>query len=323
MSALASIGLCLRGSPVRVTDLPEHAALDDPSRHVFESLGIDTVLVDEPSDAADLAAAAASSALADAGVAPEDVDALVVVQGRVPEFLMASEATKVQQQVGAARATTFSVADLGCVSISSAFLVAGALLDSNPSWEHVLIAHGSKPPAPRRFRYPVTVNGDGGVAVVVTRDRGPRVLDVAIETNGEYWDLYRVDFKDKPHRDWAEECKSLKTYSFKLAIESRNRFASLNEAVLARAGKTLADVDHFVMQNLSAGAFRFYEQFFEIEFAKACKANLARYGHLGSMDAPLNLHTAIETGEASPGDLVLIMNNSPVAAWSTMLVEVR
>lgn len=322
MSGIASIGLSLGGSPTRITDLPEGAALDEPARHVYESLGIDAVLVDETSDGADLAAAAAADALRGAGLSPRDVDALVVVQGRVPEFLMASEATKVQSLVGTDRAATFSVADLGCVSISSAFLVARSLLASEPGWTNVLIAHGSKPPAPRRFRYPVTVNGDGGVAVVMTRAATPRVLDLAIETNGEYWDLYRVDFKDKPHREWAEECKSLKTYSFKLAIESRNRFKALNDAALARAGKTMGDVDHFMMQNLSAGAFRFYEEFLGIEFAKACKTNLARYGHLGSMDVPLNLHTGIETGELSPGDLVLVMNNSPVAAWSTMLVEV-
>ncbi len=322
MSGFAAIAAHLPGATVRVSDLPELPELDEPSRHVFESLGIDTVQVDEGSDGADLAAAAAAEALSSAGIAPSDVDALVVVQGRVPALLMTSEATRVQAEIGATRAMTFSVADLGCVSISSAFVVGSALLDSHPEWANVLIAHGSKPPSPRRFRYPVTVNGDGGVAVVMTRDGSPRILDVALETNGEYWDLYRVDFKDKPFRDWVEECKSLKTYSFKLAIESRNRFAALNESVLARAGKSLADVDHFMMQNLSAGAFRFYEEFFRIEFAKACKTNLARYGHLGSMDVPLNLHTAIETGEVSPGDLVLVMNNSPVAAWSTMLVEV-
>ena len=320
MSGIAAIGLSLDGSPTRITGLPEHAALDEPSRHVYESLGIDTVLVDE-AGAAELAAAAASSALTTAGVSPEDIDALVTVQGRVPDLFMASEATRIQAAVGAARATTFAVADLGCVSINSAFLVGRALLDSNPSWRNVLIAHGSKPPSPRRFRYPVTVNGDGGVAVLLTRAATPRILDLAIETDGEYWDLYRVDFKDKPHRDWVEECKSLKTYSFKLAIESRNRFAALNETVLARAGKSIGDVDHFLMQNLSAGAFRFYEEFLEIEFAKACKTNLARYGHLGSMDVPLNLQTGIDTGEIAPGDLVLVMNNSPVAAWSTMLVQ--
>ena len=320
MSGIAGVGVCLDGRPTGITELPEHAALDEPSRHVYESLGIDTVLVDD-AGAATLAARAAASALDDAGLRPDDVDALVTVQGRVPELLMTSEATRIQAAVGAARATTFSVADLGCVSINSALLVARALLDSNPSWRVVLVAHGSKPPAPRRFRYPVTVNGDGGVAVVMTRHATPRILDLAIETNGEYWDLYRVDFKDKPEREWAEECKSLKTYSFKLAIESRNRFAALNESVLARAGKTMRDVDHFMMQNLSAGAFRFYEEFFGIELAKACKTNLARYGHLGSMDVPLNLHTAIESGEVSRGDLVLVMNNSPVAAWSTMLVE--
>jgi 3-oxoacyl-[acyl-carrier-protein] synthase-3 len=322
MSGLSTIAVHVPGASVRVSDLPELAQLDEPARHVFESLGIDTVQVDEGSDAADLAAAAGKEALASAGIAPSDVDALVVVQARVPPLLMTSEATRVQADLGASRAMTFSVADLGCVSISSAFVVASALLESHPEWDSVLIAHGSKPPSPRRFRYPVTVNGDGGVAAVMTRDATPRILDVGLETNGEYWDLYRVDFKDRPYREWVEECKSLKTYSFKLAIESRNRFAALNEAVLARNGKTLAHVDCFMMQNLSAGAFRFYEEFFGIELAKACKANLARYGHLGSMDVPLNLHTAMETGEVAPGDLVLVMNNSPVAAWSTMLVEI-
>jgi 3-oxoacyl-[acyl-carrier-protein] synthase III len=322
VNGVAHIAAHIPGAAVRVTDLPEYSRLDEPARHVFESLGINTVQVDEAADSAALAAAAARQALADAGIAPADLDALVVVQGRVPPLLMTSEATRVQADLGASRALTMSVGDLGCVSISSALVVASSLLDSRPEWEGVLIAHGSKPPTPRRFRYPVTVNGDGGVAVLMTRAARPRILEVALETDGEYWDLYRVDFQDKPFRDWVEECKSLKTYSFKLAIESRNRFAALNEAVLARAGKSLADVDHFMMQNLSAGAFRFYEEFFGIEFAKACKTNLARYGHLGSMDVPLNLHTAIDTGEVAPGDLVLVMNNSPVAAWSTMLVEV-
>jgi 3-oxoacyl-[acyl-carrier-protein] synthase-3 len=321
MTGIAAIAAHLPGELVRVGELPEHAQLDEPGRHVFESLGIDTVLVDDASDGADLAAGAARAALATAGAAPGDVDSLVVVQGRVPPLLMTSEATRVQAAAGLSNAMVFSVADLGCVSISSAFVLGAALLDSHPEWENVLIAHGSKPPTPRRFRYPVTVNGDGGVAVLLRRDATPRIVDVALETNGEYWDLYRVDFKDKAVADWVEECKSLKTYSFKLAIESRNRFSALNEAVLARAGRSLGDVDHFMMQNLSAGAFRFYEEFFGIEFAKACKTNLARYGHLGSMDVPLNLQTGIETGEVAPGDLVLIMNNSPVAAWSTMLVE--
>ena len=321
MTGIAAIAAHLPGELVRVDQLPEHAQLDEPGRHVFGSLGIDTVIVDEASDGADLAAGAASAALASAGVDPGDVDALVVVQGRVPPLLMTSEATRVQETAGLTKAMVLSVADLGCVSISSAFVVGAALLDSHPEWDTVLIAHGSKPPTPRRFRYPVTVNGDGGVAVLLRRDATPRIVDVAVETNGEYWDLYRVDFKDKPVAEWVEECKSLKTYSFKLAIESRNRFSALNEGVLARAGRSLGDVDHFMMQNLSAGAFRFYEEFFGIEFAKACKTNLARYGHLGSMDVPLNLQTGIETGEVAPGDLVLIMNNSPVAAWSTMLVE--
>ncbi|MDQ3956918.1 MAG: hypothetical protein M3273_01195 [Actinomycetota bacterium] len=321
MTAFAAIAAHVPGAAVPVRHLPEYAELDEPSRAVFDGLGIDTVFVDDSAGGAELAAAAAREALHAAAVDPAGVDALVVVQGRVPPYLMTSEATKVQAAIGADGALTLSVGDLGCVSISSALIVARSLLQSNPAWRNVVVAHGSKPPSPRRFRHPVTVNGDGGVAAVVARDGGPRIVEIALETNGEYWDLYRVDFQDRPYREWVEECKSLKTYSFKLAIESRNRFAELNASVLARAGVTMGDVAHFMMQNLSAGAFRFYEEFFGIEFAKACKTNLARYGHLGSMDVPLNLRTGIESGEVGPGDLVLVMNNSPVAAWSTMLVE--
>jgi 3-oxoacyl-[acyl-carrier-protein] synthase-3 len=252
----------------------------------------------------------------------EDVDALVVVQPRVPEFLMASEATRLQAAIGASRAMTFTVADLGCVSVSAALVTGRALLAGDEKLRTILIAHGSKAPTPRRYRHPVTINGEGGIAFVLTREGAPEMIDISLETDGRFWDLFRVRYRDIPYSQWYEECKSPQEYSFKLAIESRNRFARMNEELLTRHGLELGDVGHFVMQNLSLGAFHFYEEFFDITFAKACKANLQRHGHLGAMDIVLNLHTAMETGEFAEGDLVLVMNNSPVAAWSSMLVRI-
>jgi 3-oxoacyl-[acyl-carrier-protein] synthase-3 len=245
------------------------------------------------------------------------------VQSRVPEFLMASEATKIQAAIGASTAMTFSVADLGCVSINAALITAESLLLANETINNVLIAHGSKPPTLRRFRRPVTLNGEGGFACLVSATgEGPRVLDLKLETNGEYWDLFHVEYRDKAVSEWVETCKNPKAYSFQLAIESRNRFRTINEEVLSRSSLTIDNVDHFIMQNLSLGAFNFYEEFFKIRFAKACHENLKAYGHLGSMDILFNLETGITTGEFSAGDKVLIMNNSPVAAWSSALVEI-
>src|SRR5207245_5486242 len=97
--------------------------------------------------------------LAKAGVTADEVDGLIAVQGRVPDYLMASEATRLQAAIGAARAVTLGVGELGCVSISAALLTARAMLLANPGWRWVLLAHGSVPPTPRRYRQPVTVNG--------------------------------------------------------------------------------------------------------------------------------------------------------------------
>lgn len=320
--ALTSISPWIPRSSTAVDELIEARKLTDVEAQTFRSLGINTVAEDPAATPAEMAAAAGIAALRTCGLDPADVGALLVVQPRVPEFFMASEATRVQAAIGATRAMTFSVADLGCVSSSAALLTGRALLAGDVDLPNVLLVHASKSPTPRRYRHPVTINGEGAVAVVLQRRGRPEMIDISLETDGSYWDLFRVAYRDVPYSQWYEQCTSPKDYSFKLAIESRNRFSRMNDEILARNGQRMGDVDHFVMQNLSLGAFQFYEEFFGITIAKACKTNLQRYGHLGSMDVILNIHTAVETGEFSEGDLVLVMNNSPVAAWSSMLVRI-
>ncbi len=312
MIGLEVVAPVVSGRPVAVGSLPERAALADGERQVYDGLGIRTVFED-PAEASELAAAGARAALEQAGLEPQDVDALVVVEPRAPERLMASEATRVQAAVGADRAVTFSVGGLGCVSISAALMTAEGLLRANPGWQHVLIAHGSKPPGPRRYRHPVTINGDGGLGAIVARDAGTLVLSHELRTDGAYWDLFGVEYRGTPQADWVEICRDPREYSFKLAIESRNRFREMVEG--------LGDVEHHVMQNLSEAAFAFYEELLGVTFARACRANLAAHGHLGSIDVLLNLHTGLQTGEIPRGDRVLVLNNSPVAAWSTMVVQ--
>lgn len=322
-AAISAIATSMPERFTAVEDLPEIPGLTEIEAQNLRGVGIDTVGDDPELDAAALAARAAAAALGDAGLSPAEVSALILVQARVPEYFMASEATKVQAALGVSEAMTFTVADLGCVSISAALLTAKSLLAGDDRIDNVLIAHGSKAPTPRRYRHPVTVNGEGGIALAMGRDGDLELVDISLETDGTYWELFRVRYRDIPHSQWYEECTSTKDYSFRLAIESRNRFTRMNDELLARNGLSAGDVDHYVMQNLSAGAFQFYEDHFKIAFAKACRTNLQRYGHLGSMDVVLNLHTAISSGEFGAGDLVLVMNNSPVAAWSSMLVRVQ
>lgn len=322
MTGITAIQLLLPDTTTPVTALPEYRTLTADERTLVDGLGIETVTEAPDTGGSDLAAAAVRELLAVRELDGGDVDVLVLIGGRVPEYFVASEATRVQHLAGLTGALSFTVSDLGCAASTGALLTARSLLETTPSWSRAVIAHGCLPPGPRRLRRPVTVNGDAGMAVLLEPHGGMRVLDLEMETDGQYWDLFRVDFRDRPPSEWAEVCTDESRYSFSLAVESLKRFEALNHRLLLRNQLELSDVDHFVMQNLSEGAYRFYEEGLGLTFAAACRDNLRSHGHLGPVDVLANLDGGLASGEFTHGDLVLVMNNSPVAAWSSILIEV-
>ncbi|WP_242587237.1 3-oxoacyl-ACP synthase [Streptomyces sp. MST-110588] len=305
-----------------MAELPETAGLGPAERGVALGLGIERVRADDSVDAVTLAERAARGALAAARLTPQDADALIVVESRAPQTLLSSEATRLQHLLGADRAITFSVGGLGCVSLTPALLAARGLLAADPATRHVLVAHGSKPATPGRYRHPVTVNGDGGQALVLSRTGPVRLLDIVQETNGAYWDLFHVAFRDRPTARWREECQDPAAYSFRLAIETRNRLRALLGGLLERNGMCPGDITGFISQNLSVGSFGFTEEALDVKLLPVCRENLREYGHLGPNDIFLNLYSAVERKELAVGDRAVLINVSPVAAWSLLLVEI-
>lgn len=322
MSGLDAVYVWLPPERVAVSQLPDRDTLAPAQQQAVAALGIDTVSSAAGASANDLAVTAVQALLARPDVSADEIDALLVVGSRAPDYLMSSESTRIAHEAGLDVGLSFSVSDLGCVSISAALLTARALLSANADWSGVLVAHGCVPPGPSRLRMPVTVNGDAGMAVLVRRGPRLRVLDLAVDTDGQFWDLFHVDYRDLPSSEWREHCTDLTRYSFELALQSRARLRGLTDRVLGRQGLSLRDIDHVVMQNISVGAFSFYEEVFEVNVARACYDNLRTLGHLGSVDIVQNLAAGVESGEFSDGELVLVMNNSPAAAWSSMVVQV-
>ncbi|MEU5978859.1 3-oxoacyl-ACP synthase [Streptomyces sp. NPDC047315] len=304
-----------------VDQLPELADLPALRREHALSLGVDTVRDAGEASEVDLAERAARAALDRAGLDAADVDALLLVQGRVPEYLLASEATRLQHRLGAHRAFATGVGDLGCVSVSAAFALGSALLRGDPRCRTVLVVAAARTPTRARYRPPMTLLGDGAAAVLLTVDgEGTHELvDQIVRSDGSYADLFRIDYRDLPSRDWVEECADEPTYSFRLAVESRKRFAALNAELLARNGLAASRVGTHLTQNLAAGAFAFWQEALDVEIDPVCRRNLAAYGHLGSVDVLINLTDAAAT--QAPGEHALVMNSSPVAAWSTWLLR--
>lgn len=323
--AIDAVGLHLPDRTRSVAELPELAGLAEPDRLTCLRLGIDTVAVDEELGAAGLAERAARAALESAGVPATALGALILVESRAPETLISSEATRLQHALGAEAALTFSVGGLGCVSSTPALLAARGLLAADPGLGPVLVVHGSKPAGEHRYRHPVTVNGDSGLALLLGRPHAAapvRILDLAQHTNGRYWNLFGLEYRDRPTAQWREECTDLPGYSFRLAMESRQRLAGLVAGLLARNGLTGDDIAGYVSQNLSAGGMAFTEEILDISLLPSCRDNLRGLGHLGPNDTFVNLSTALDRKELAEGDLAVLINVSPVAAWSVLLVEI-
>lgn len=304
-----------------VRRLPELATLPRARREHAPALGIDEIRVAAEESEVDLAVRAAAVALRQAGLAADQLDALLLVQGRAPRYLLASEATMVQHELGATRAFTATVGDLGCVSVSSAFALASALLRGDPRCRNVLVVSAAKAPTRARYRAPMTVLGDGAAAVLLTTSGTGRyeLVDQIVRSDGRYADLFRIDYRNAPADTWVEECTDEAGYSFRLAVESRNRFTALNAELLARNGVPAHRIDVHITQNLAAGAFAFWQEALGVPISGVCASNLARFGHLGSADVLLNIEAAAPT--VPPDGYSLVMNSSPVAAWSGWLLR--
>jgi 3-oxoacyl-[acyl-carrier-protein] synthase III len=113
---------------VAVPELTELASLSESERRTCLALGVESVRADEDLNSAALGELAAREALGRAGLAARDLGGLIVVEPRAPETLLSSEATRLQHQLGAERAVTFTVGGLGCVSITPALLAARGLM---------------------------------------------------------------------------------------------------------------------------------------------------------------------------------------------------
>jgi len=316
---IAGIAAALPDRRLPLSELLADGSLASTERDLVRSFGIQSVAVATES-AHDLALAAARALLAELGMEPSALDAVVHVPSRVPERLMSSETTRLQHELGASRAVALSTGDLGCTSSTAALYLAESLIKSTAGWHNVLVAHGSRSATQGRVRLPVTVNGDAGIAFLVSDGQTRLAMEgIELRTDGRYWDLFSVDYLERPRADWTEACSDPQRYSFHLGLDSRNALGAMVDSLLA-ASDTKLDQATVVMQNLSLAAFTFYEQALGTAISDVCRTNLRHLGHLGGADVFVNLVPLMD--QAARGDLLIALNNSPSAAWSACALRV-
>jgi 3-oxoacyl-[acyl-carrier-protein] synthase-3 len=244
----------------------------------------------------EMAARAATAALERAGVAPTELDFIVLAnwtQRRfIPDF-----APHLQALLGAPQAFAFDIST-ACAGFVYGAAVAHGFLQTPRFSRGLVVASETTSRRARPHSKATLVFGDAAGAFVLergAREGAGELIDYELMTDGSKYEAMGVNAEGHVYTQIDQ--KELQ----KLAIHS---FSTATRAVLERQGLTLDDVDWVVPHSGTAGIQALLLRTLEVDPARVL-INFPRIGNVSSAAIPTSLDEHLQAGVIKPGDLVL------------------
>lgn len=280
-------------------------------------------IADENTAASDIAREAAEKALLAAGVAAEQLDAVIV--GTVtPDFPFPSTACVVQGLIGAKNAYAFDLM-AGCAGFLYTLHVAQGIIRSGGT-ERILVIGAETLSKIVDFedRSTCILFGDGAGAVVLEASDEPGVLSSIVSSDGDCWDLLYVPAGGSRRPISPDVLENGDQYIkmkgndvFKIAVKSME--AATVDAV-GKAGLRPDDIDLFVPHQANHRIVEAVRKRLDFPEEKVF-LNLERYGNTSAASVPLALDEAVRCGRVKKGDTVLFAAFGAGFAWGASVVR--
>ncbi len=265
----------------------------------------------------DLAVEAARCALADAGVAAEEID-LIVVATATPDMQFPSTATMVQQKLGVAGCPAFDVQAV-CAGFMYAITTANAYIRSGMSKKALVIgAETFSRILDWNDRGTCVLFGDGAGAVVLGASDEAGIIHSKLQADGNYLDLLKVPGQIMNGAiDGSPYLQMDGPAVFKFAVKSLARVA---EDVLAEAGMTADDVDWVVPHQANQRIIESTAKHLGMSMDKVI-LTVAEQGNTSAASIPLALDFGIRSGKIKRGQTLLLEGIGGGFAWGAVLVK--
>jgi len=278
----------------------------------------------EDEAASDLSVAAARRALAGAGVAPEEID-LIIVATVTPDTLFPSTACLVQERLGARGAAAFDLA-AGCTGFLYALGV-GQQFIGNGTYEKVLVVGVDLLTKILNWqdRSTCVLFGDGAGAVVLAPvPPGEGILSLYLGADGSGGPLLEMPAGGSrlpASRDTVDR----KLHTIHMQGREVFKFAVriLGEAALValeRAGLQKEDVDLLIPHQANIRIVEAALKRLDLSPEKVY-INLDRYGNMSSASVPVALDEARREGRLHKGDNVLLVSFGAGLTWGAAVVK--
>lgn len=258
----------------------------------------------------DMIVAAARQALERANLIPNDLD-LILVATDTPDYISPATASVVQAKLAAANAGTYDV-NCACAAWVTALDMAARYIATDSDYRHILVAGGY---GMTRFvdwtdKYTATLFADGAAVAIVSAGDAPGFLSGKLVAAGEYHDALGIytggTWRPATPEAVGEHGKPRVQFvrRFPATFNSDN-WPPLVEAVCAKAGLTVDDVDYFLFTQLNLRTIEFVMRALGQPMSKTHWI-MDKWGYLGSACIPAALDDALEQGKGPrPGDAIL------------------
>jgi 3-oxoacyl-[acyl-carrier-protein] synthase-3 len=324
--------------PARVMTNADWAASADTSDEWIRSrTGIERrhfAAADETT--ADMAAAAARSALAEAGLTPAALDEIIIATD-TPEMRAPDTAAFVQHLLGARQIPTYDLSGSGCAGFLQGLDIARSRVRTGTGTVMVIGVELFSRSIDWRDRSTAVLFGDAAAAALV--GAGParvaadqaaalpsaEILHVVSGTDGSRADILGLPAGGTRHPftlEMAREGRHLAVTMngrevFRQAVR---RMSAAATEVLRQAGLTTADLTLLVAHQANLRILQAVGRDLALPDEKIF-VNVQEYGNTGSASVPLALWEARRAGRIRPGDLVVLTSFGAGFHWAAVLLR--
>ena len=307
--------------PVRAVSNAELAqTVDTSDEWIVERTGIrNRHIAGEGETTSTLATDAARTALDAAGVAPQDID-LIILATATPDQTFPATATTVQAALGIDDCVAFDVAAV-CSGFLYAMTVADSMIRSGAANRALVIgAETFSRILDWEDRATCVLFGDGAGAVVLgaeeSADGARGILASKLHADGRHNQLLYVDGGPST----TQTVGKLRMRGQEVFRHAVVNLASVLNEVMAMAGLTNADIDWLVPHQANA----------RILDATARKLKLSpdrvvvtvdRHANTSAASVPLALDLAVRDGRIKPGELIVLEAMGGGFTWGACVIR--
>ncbi|MFP3881502.1 MAG: 3-oxoacyl-ACP synthase III family protein [Actinomycetota bacterium] len=302
------------------------AALDTSDEWITQRTGIKRrhYAADDESTMT-LASEAATSALKDAGMSPDDVDEIVLATD-TPEMMTPDTAALVQDRLGCRNIPTYDLGGSGCAGFVQALDVARSRVIVDPKNILVIGVEVISRMISQEDRSTAVLFGDGAGAVVVGPEGGrAEILGAVTGTDGSAAEILTLAAGGTRNPFNAESLASgdfnrLVMDGRRVFVEAVERMSEAATDVLEKVGRTLGEVNLVIPHQANLRIIEAVRKRLGLD-RDAVYVNIEEYGNTGSATVPFAMWEAVDQGRIAPGDLVVLTAFGAGFHWAAAALQ--